>query len=115
MSTGELLKKLRAQKGLTQEEVANRLGISHNTYVRYENDLRSPNLEATAKLCEFYGLTPSELASGNLEQKEKQFHMPTDEELQFALFGSDGVTKEEFEEVKRYAQFLIARKKGMPN
>lgn len=115
MTTGELLKKLRTEKGMTQEEVAIRLGMSHNTYVRYENDLRTPKLDATAKLCAFYGLTPAELASGNLEKKEKQFHMPSDEELQFALFGSENVTREDFEEVKRYAQFLIARKKGMPN
>lgn len=35
----ETLKELRIKKGLTQQEVANRIGVSLRSYVSYENDI----------------------------------------------------------------------------
>ena len=46
-------------------------------------------------------------------QPKDDFRMPTDEELMFALFnGAEGITPEDFEDVKKYAQFVVSRKNG---
>ncbi len=51
------LKELRKQKGLSQEEAANALGISMRAYQNYEYGQREPNIEMINKLADFYGVT----------------------------------------------------------
>lgn len=53
MQFGEKLKKLRADKGLKQEEIATAVGISRRTYISYEQEGRYPRKrEVYAKLAE---------------------------------------------------------------
>lgn len=47
LSFGKKLKMLRVGKGLTQEEMANKLGISRRAYIPYEQDKAKPRNEAT--------------------------------------------------------------------
>lgn len=47
---GERIKKLRNQYNLTQEELAERLGVQKNTVYRYENDLLTPSVDVFVKL-----------------------------------------------------------------
>ena len=42
MKFGEKLKKLRAEKGLTQQDVSEAIGVSRRTYVSYEQEGRYP-------------------------------------------------------------------------
>ncbi len=48
------IKELRKQKGLSQEQVANSLGISMREYQNYEYGQREPNIEMINKLADFY-------------------------------------------------------------
>lgn len=80
-TTGELLKTLRAKKDLTQEEVADSLGMPLNTYVRYENGLRKPRLENATKIAAFYGITAEELSNGQLVEKTEQKAADEDEDI----------------------------------
>ncbi|WP_372502356.1 helix-turn-helix transcriptional regulator [Tistrella mobilis] len=50
VSFGERLKAERARIGVNQKEMAARLGVSLNTYGRYERGLRSPELRALERL-----------------------------------------------------------------
>ena len=50
MTNGERLKFLREKKGLTQKEVATRLGLEPAAVSKYELDMREPNIEAIKKL-----------------------------------------------------------------
>ena len=47
---GLRLKKLRDAKGLSQKELAQKLGVSKGTVYGYENNTQSPSLENAAKL-----------------------------------------------------------------
>ena len=47
---GLRLKKLRDAKGLSQKELAQKLGVSKGTVYRYENNTQSPSLDNAAKL-----------------------------------------------------------------
>ena len=56
MKIGEGLKRLRTEKGLTQEEVAKAIGVSRRTYLSYENEDRRPrNSETYEKLAGVLG------------------------------------------------------------
>ena len=46
----ENLKKLREEKGISQTELANRLGVNKSLISAYENQERLPSLNALAKL-----------------------------------------------------------------
>lgn len=55
---GEKLRYLREQKGLTQKQMAETLGISLRSYVSYENHTSYPKDSLVyQKLAEFYGVT----------------------------------------------------------
>ena len=69
-TVGTRLKEYRIRYGLTQEQAAEALEIAHNTYVRYENDLRSPTAENALKLALFYHVSVSELLNGAPDPNE---------------------------------------------
>lgn len=55
---GDVILTARRAAGLTQEELALRLGITQAALSRYENDLREPDDEAVAKISEALALSP---------------------------------------------------------
>ena len=54
MIISKRLKELRLEKGLTQKEVAEQLGISSTCYSGYEQGYREPDLKTLIKLCKFF-------------------------------------------------------------
>lgn len=54
---GERLRELRLERGLTQKEVANALGVNSVTYLHYEKEQREPPLKLLADMARFYGVT----------------------------------------------------------
>ena len=51
------MKKLRNQKGLTQQELADILHVSKGTVGMWETGRREPNTEILSELADFYGVT----------------------------------------------------------
>ena len=51
---GLRLKELRKRRGLSQQEVADRLGVTRSTISAYERNNKSPSLEALEKLAIIY-------------------------------------------------------------
>ena len=62
--TREHLKKLRVQRGLTQQDVADELGVTKSTISKYEKGLRSINQIHIARLSQLYGVTKSYILWG---------------------------------------------------
>lgn len=54
---GERLKELREERGLTQKECAEQLGLNSVTYLHYEKDQREPPLALLAEFARFYGVS----------------------------------------------------------
>lgn len=72
MTFGRKLKVLRAAKGLTQQETADLLGISRETYIAYERDKWKPrDIEKYRKLANILGCKLSYLADVE-EEKDNQ-------------------------------------------
>lgn len=57
MRIGERIKYLREAKGLTQKDVAIKLGLESAAVSKYELNLREPNIEALKKLSEIFGVS----------------------------------------------------------
>ena len=57
------IKKARLKVGLTQSEVAEKLGVAQAQYARWENGGRNPKDETVEKLAEIFG-TSAEILKG---------------------------------------------------
>lgn len=53
----EQLQQLRKSRGLTQDDLAEILGISLSSYQKYERDAISPSYETLRKIADFYHVT----------------------------------------------------------
>ena len=58
MTTGERIRQARKSAGMTQAELAHKLGISAAGIAQWENDLRNPKIETLRKLADALGVTP---------------------------------------------------------
>lgn len=65
---GTFLKSLRMEKGLTQEQLAEKCGVSNRAVSRWETGINMPDLDILIQLSEDYGVTIRELLDG--ERKE---------------------------------------------
>ena len=54
---GIRLKELREERGLTQRQCAELLGLNSVTYLHYEKEQRQPPLQFLADTAAFYGVT----------------------------------------------------------
>lgn len=63
----EYLKNLRVSKGVSQQIVADYLGITRQAYSNYENGNRTPDYEILLKLGEFFDVTVDEILRGKKE------------------------------------------------
>ena len=65
------IKQLRKSRGITQEELSERIGVHENTIRLWEKGLREPRSSDILKLCEVLGCTESELLNGPSDGKVK--------------------------------------------
>ena len=65
MDFNEKLQKLRKQKGLTQEELAEILFVSRTAVSKWESGRGYPSIESLKAISKFYGVTVDELLSGD--------------------------------------------------
>lgn len=75
MNFGANLKSLRKAQGLTQLQVARRLGITEQAVSRWENNHAEPNMETCADLCLILGCTLHDLTGNEsrpLSQDERE-------------------------------------------
>ena len=77
---GEFLKNLRKEKGLTQEELAEKFYTSSRTVSRWETGKTPPNLNTLIELADFYNVDIREIIDG--ERKENSMDKETKETLQ---------------------------------
>lgn len=72
MNLGENLFQARKKKGLSQEAVAEKLGVSRQTISKWETDETLPDIRQAKKLAVLYGLTLDELIKFDADVQEIQ-------------------------------------------
>ena len=69
MTTGQRIKEARKKAGLTQKELAAKLGIAYQTLAQWENDLRNPKRETLQKIASALGINWYELYAESEEEQ----------------------------------------------
>ena len=63
-SIGNRISKYRKDKGMTQEELAAKLGVSSQAVSKWENDASCPDISLLPQLCRILGISTDELLTG---------------------------------------------------
>ena len=102
MELGQVIRKYRKKKNLTQEEMAARLGVSAPAVNKWENGNSMPDIMMLAPIARLLGITKDELLSFSEELTEKEIKDIVDE--------ADRRLKEQsFEEAFCWARQIIER------
>ena len=76
LKVGVYLKKLRNERNLTQEDVAEKFGVTRRTVSRWETGNNLPDIDILIELSDFYDIELKELLQGginkNMDNKEKE-------------------------------------------
>ena len=72
MNIGERLLELRKQKGLSQEEVADQVGVTRQTVSKWEVGESKPDFDKIIPLCDLFSITTEELLRGEKRKEEQQ-------------------------------------------
>lgn len=78
------LKSARKQAGMTQKEVASRLGITESTYCGYETGKREPDAARIGQIAQILGVTGNFLL--DLPEREERPALTPDERRLLSLF-----------------------------
>ena len=75
--TGQFLKKLRNEKGLTQEQLADKFNVSNRTVSRWETGSNMPDISLLVEIADFYDVDVREIIEG--ERKSEMMDKETRE------------------------------------
>ena len=65
---GNRISKYRKAKGMTQEELAGKMGVSSQAVSKWENDASCPDISLLPQLCGVLGITADELLTGKTSE-----------------------------------------------
>ena len=89
---GRLLQELRKEKGLTQEQLAERMGVARRTVSRWETGSNMPDLDILMELADLYAVDLREILSG--ERKSERMDREMKETvLQVADYSNEEKTR----------------------
>ena len=66
-SIGPRIAFYRRQKGLTQEQFAEKLGVTGQAVSKWENDISCPDITLLPQIADFFGITVDELLRGDAQ------------------------------------------------
>ena len=93
---GKFIAKLRKEKKLTQEQLAEKLGVTAKSVSRWENGVCLPDVSLFKDLCNILGITLNDFFAGE-KIKEEKIKEQADNNLFNALENSSFTLKEKIE------------------
>ena len=78
VQTGKLIARLRKQKGLTQQQLADQINLSNKTISKWESGSGSPDLSNLPLLADALGVSVDELLRGESKQSGSDAEAGTD-------------------------------------
>ena len=100
MAFYDRLKESRIKSGLTQEQLAEKLGIAKSTLSGYESGNREPNVQTIKKIADVLNVSADELLGIDSEPTTLAAH-----------FEGDEYTEDELNEIRQFAEFVKNRRK----
>ncbi len=101
VKTGTLLKELRKEKNITQEELADKMGVSRRTVSRWETGSNMPDMDILIDLSDFYDVDLRDLLDG--ERKTERM----DKEMKEIVLKVAEVSNEEKAKIVRNIHILF--------
>lgn len=101
MELGKKIKQLRLNKGVTQETLANTLGVTYQAVSRWENETTMPDISLLPQISVFFGVSIDELFEFT---EESQY-----ERIQNMLNEKASLTDTEFETAKYFLENQLNR------
>lgn len=109
MSLGNHLFRARKARGLSQEEVAEKLGVSRQTVSKWETDETLPDIRQSKRLAVLYGTSLDELAEFDIDVKEIQDVIDRTSEEAAMGAGQKDLSEMTLQELwERFPIFLVA-------
>lgn len=73
---GMMIASLRKEKGMTQMELAGKMGVTDKAVSKWERDLSCPDINSLPKLAELFGISVDELMQVRSEKQKGQEQLP---------------------------------------
>ena len=113
------VKGLRAARGFSQLEIAEKLGISRSSYVAFEQGTRELSLAEASELAAVFSISLADIHNGALHDPQVMFESTTNtkrsqkrpDEVRERI----SVPQEEVEKFKQVLLYLLAKVGGKPN
>lgn len=127
---GLRIKKVRKEAGLTQQQLAKRLGIPYQSIGQWERGIRNPKIETLQAIADAIGVSLDYLLGNvndpffvldtekikadinsyeNGPQPAESRPEVTDDDIKFALFGTTEIDQDVYEDVKALARMYAER------
>ena len=85
MQLASKIKQLRIKCGYTQDELANKIGVSSQAISKWENQITTPDITLLPILSEVFGVTIDELFDLSIEQKLERIENKLDIEEELTV------------------------------
>ena len=83
MNIGNKIRELRKQRGITQEQLAESIGISFQAVSKWENNIALPDITLAPVLASYFGVSMDELFDFNLKEIEYAVERITEEAYKY--------------------------------
>ena len=83
MNIGNKIRELRKQRGITQEQLAESIGISFQAVSKWENNIALPDITLVPVLASYFGVSMDELFDFNLKEIEHAVSIITEKAYQY--------------------------------
>ena len=83
MNIGNKIRELRKQRGITQEQLAESIGISFQAVSKWENNIALPDITLVPVLASYFGVSMDELFDFNLKEIEQAVRIITEKAYQY--------------------------------
>lgn len=83
MNIGNKIKILRKQRGITQEQLADSIGVSFQAVSKWENNIALPDITLAPILASYFGVSMDELFDFNLNEIESAVKIIADEAYKY--------------------------------
>jgi HTH-type transcriptional regulator, competence development regulator len=118
---GETIAKLRKEKGLSQYELADRLGFSRGKLSNYEQGSRQPDYDTLKKIADYFDVSIDHLLGREEKVKTKEDSLEEVNKLvkeygieQFGFFDIEkwrNLSQEDIEEIKKHFEYVVFQAK----
>lgn len=109
MTIGTKIQKLRKQHGLSQEQLAETLGVSRQAVSKWEAEQSVPDIDKIVLICDYFGVTTDYILRNEEVPKTEQEHeFQPDNLVQNKYNISENEVNTENEEKKKKSALLLA-------